>query len=767
MGVKRDGSWITYVIEAADLPTEEIVNACELVSRCGQPSICLETASRAAVGAPLVDEEGIEIGALLAIAAAGKRIAPAVEAVISELAGLTAPFAHPAQARAEKAQERSLSSDPAFLVRVLGKIQPLVSEIAGFSDILQREVIGTSRKRAGIIHQNANRVIRALKSVLDIVELETDAAIEPRAQTIDITVVARDALARHRSEIRKKGLSLELQKTHEDVEAHVDEQLVGQILDILLDNAVRYSDSGGVSVTVEKTLTEARIAVCDTGRGISAAFMPNLFEPFAASELEAQGRDSGVGLGLARARRLAEKTGSRITVASTPGKETRFTLISPLAVAGGDSHGGSEVPVVDAHAPVRLDLSGKPLVLFLEDNGVARRVIEMMIGKAYEPVAVATADDALRLAREHEFDLLLLDIALNERRTGVEVLQSIRKMPRYKSVPAIACTAYALPGLRERYMQAGFDEFIAKPFRAEQLMELMKSVLESGRREAESEEIVEEIDIELPPLPGTLPQMIELISGGDDAVGTEEVTNILKADPVATSWVLGHVNSAFYSVRGQVSTVDRAVTLLGGEPICNLVVAGLLARTFDSGGSTEVRTVHEQIVKTSLATAGFARELAAAIEMENPELAFTAGIMHDMGRMCLLAHDPPAYAELWIDGDGVHAPELGQELLNFGIDHVSLGLKVSRKWSLPPEIHAVIASYEKPDRAEAQHRSLATIVAVARAAALELISGESPHLERAIRRLEGVYEVEPGSLSQLLREREADVRSLIDSVQLG
>ena len=760
IGLKKGGDWSTFAFDAEDLSTDEIIQVCEQVSGCGLTTIRCEISSRAAAGAPLRDPEGTVVGVLLAFAESNAPLLASIESILAELAGLLSPFASIPVGGSGSHPERGIASDPAFMVRVFGRIQPLVSEIVGFSDVLRREVIGASRNRAGIIHRNASRVVSSLRSVLDLVELESDTSARPSSVT-DMNTAARHALARHRSAIRKRGLGLELQGSDEPVEALVDENAVQRILDVLLGNAVQYTDDGSITIIVEKTMTEARITVRDTGRGIPKESIPKLFEPFYSGDSASPGGERGMGLGLAVARRLAAQNHASIIVASKPGKGSEFTLAAPLVSVGGDS---ADVP--EPSVGVRHDLSNKPLLLFVEDNAVARRVIGMMVGNTFELISASTVDEALEQAREHQFDLFLLDIALNERRTGVELLQAIRSMERYRDVPAVACTAYSLPGLREQYLKSGFDEYIAKPFRAEQLLNLLNQVLETGRRDVVGDPFQEEIDIELPPLPGTLPKMLELVSGGDDAVGAEEVTLILKSDPVATSWVLGHVNSAFYSVRGQVTTVDRAVTLLGGEPICNLVVAGLLARTFKFSADPEVRRVHEHIVKVSLATAGFARDLSAAVGMENPELAFTAGVMHDIGRMCLLAHDGPSYAKLWIDDDGIRAPEVGQELINFGIDHMSLGLKVSRKWSLPPAIHAVIENYEKADHAEAQHRSQASLVAVARAAALELIVGESTDLERVIQRLEAVYEAERGSLLQVVRDRTEDVKSLIDSVRL-
>ena len=116
-------------------------------------------------------------------------------------------------------------------------------------------------------------------------------------------------------------------------------------------------------------------------------------------------------------------------------------------------------------------------VLALEDNAESRLLLRHLLRKEFDAVIVAGADETLAVAAEHAFDVMLLDINLGEKRTGVDVLQALRTLPGYADVPALACTAYALPGDRERFLEAGFAKYVSKPFVKAELIEALHNAV--------------------------------------------------------------------------------------------------------------------------------------------------------------------------------------------------------------------------------------------------------------------------------------------------
>lgn len=108
--------------------------------------------------------------------------------------------------------------------------------------------------------------------------------------------------------------------------------------------------------------------------------------------------------------------------------------------------------------------NSKPRILAVEDNSETQLLLKHLLQTSFDIVVVAGVEDALDAVEEHEFDVLLLDINLSEQRTGTDLLHLLRKRDDLQNVPAIALTAYAMPGDREDFLDAGFDHYVSKPF---------------------------------------------------------------------------------------------------------------------------------------------------------------------------------------------------------------------------------------------------------------------------------------------------------------
>ncbi|MEF8796332.1 MAG: response regulator [Salinivenus sp.] len=119
----------------------------------------------------------------------------------------------------------------------------------------------------------------------------------------------------------------------------------------------------------------------------------------------------------------------------------------------------------------------KPRVLAVEDNSETQLLLEHLLKKSYEVVVVAGVDEALDTVSDTHFDALLLDINLSEERTGTDLLHLLRERNDLNDVPAIALTAYAMPGDREDFLESGFDQYVSKPFTRADLTEAIETSL--------------------------------------------------------------------------------------------------------------------------------------------------------------------------------------------------------------------------------------------------------------------------------------------------
>jgi CheY-like chemotaxis protein len=118
-----------------------------------------------------------------------------------------------------------------------------------------------------------------------------------------------------------------------------------------------------------------------------------------------------------------------------------------------------------------------PCILAVEDNSETQLLLEHLLKESFEVVVVPGVDDALKAVDDHSFDALLLDINLSEERTGTDLLHLLREREDVGDVPAIALTAYAMPGDREDFLEAGFDQYVSKPFTRADLTDAIESSL--------------------------------------------------------------------------------------------------------------------------------------------------------------------------------------------------------------------------------------------------------------------------------------------------
>ncbi|MEP0545396.1 MAG: ATP-binding protein [Rhodothermales bacterium] len=345
---------------------------------------------------------------------------------------------------------------------------PLVS-ILGFAELLAEEPDDGVREMGATIYRSAQRLHDTMNSVLDLAQLEGNGvAYQPEA--VNVGAEAERIAQPFRAAAEAKGLALRV-KLIPDAEALVDRAAFGRILSVLLSNAVKFTQDGGIGLDVEADSHRVVVRVSDTGVGISEDFLPHLFDEF-QQESTGMGRSyDGNGLGLAITKRLVDMMGGRIMVKSVVGEGTVFAVAFGRSWTGPPSGDG-----LPAGAGATSVLTARPRVLVVEDNADTRRLVERTIAEYYDVETAADAETALALAQHAWFDLLLLDVNLGPGPGGVDLLRSLRAIPAYAYVPALAVTAYALPGDHRRLLEAGFSGYLSKPFTRDELLYALDGV---------------------------------------------------------------------------------------------------------------------------------------------------------------------------------------------------------------------------------------------------------------------------------------------------
>jgi HD-like signal output (HDOD) protein len=235
-------------------------------------------------------------------------------------------------------------------------------------------------------------------------------------------------------------------------------------------------------------------------------------------------------------------------------------------------------------------------------------------------------------------------------------------------------------------------------------------------------------EIKLPPLPHTLPAILKLRAQKDQDVAS--LAAIIQQDPVLTAGVLRRVNSAYYGLSREIARVDRAIHLLGYREVLALVLAAIVNKTFPFNNTASIRSVYEHIMKHSFATAVLARHLAQESELTDAETAYTAGVMHQIGRLVMLTSLPQVYADVWLrltpnrDLKNLVAPDAKREQILLHTNYVQVGTILAAQWKLPADLATVIGHHLNPAGVEdPEQRTLTTIVAVGRAASEQMLHG--------------------------------------------
>jgi PAS domain S-box-containing protein len=392
---------------------------------------------------------------------------------------------------ARSAAERLSEMKDEFLATLSHELRTPLSAILGWAHILRRGAgkPGDLAKGLDVIERNSRIQTKLIDELLDTSRI-TSGKVRLDVQPMDPAVFVLAAVETVRPAADAKGIRIEHAFEVPAATVAGDPNRLQQVVWNLLSNAIKFTAQGGtVEVKLTRVGSEVEISVRDTGVGISAEFLPHVFERFRQADASTTRRHGGLGLGLAIVRSLVEQHGGSVHAASAgEGQGATFTARLPLAQRQGRSQPGAEQPSQagrpDADVASQdfraVDLAGLK-VLVVDDEPDARILLERVLGECEASVLVtSSAEEALRLLDTESADVMVSDIGMPDV-DGYELMRRIRALGQLRggSMPAIALTAFARPEDRQRALDAGFHEHMPKPV---ELSELVAKVAELGRR---------------------------------------------------------------------------------------------------------------------------------------------------------------------------------------------------------------------------------------------------------------------------------------------
>ncbi len=383
-----------------------------------------------------------------------------------------------------------------FLASMSHEIRTPINSILGMNEMILRENNDeTIEGYARTIASSGKLLLSIVNDVLDFSKIESG-KMEISLANYSFASLIRDINGIVEERTEGKGLDYEL-KIEDDVpDGHYsDEFRIKQVLINLLTNAVKYTDSGKISLHVggefmsmddPNGIFGLEITVSDTGRGIKDADKSGLFDAFSRVDLKKNRNIEGTGLGLAIVSKILESIGGSIRVESEYGKGSSFIAVIPVKVIDHTpvnvriSEGASRSSAFDASAKYYSDfIAPEAKILAVDDNSVNLNIVKLFLKSNHiVPDMCSSGQEAIEMCKKKKYDLLLLDHMMPSP-DGIETLHLIRESADSvnKDTPAIVLTANALAGSRQIYIDAGFADYLTKPIDSDRLESAIKEYI--------------------------------------------------------------------------------------------------------------------------------------------------------------------------------------------------------------------------------------------------------------------------------------------------
>lgn len=406
---------------------------------------------------------------------------------------------------ATRAAEASNEAKTQFLANMSHEIRTPMHGVIGLTELLEASPLNDrQRQYVTTVKDSASTLVTILNDILDASRLEAG-QLQLHKAPFDLRAMCENVCLLFTGEAQRKQLELSVQYDNSLPDCFEgDADRMRQILLNLVANAIKFTDFGYVQLRVRgrqtTTQTHLHIAIADSGLGVPASQTEAIFERFA--QASPQERAGGAGLGLAICRGLAEAMRGTLNVTANEPAGSIFFLLVALRTARVQNNEAEEVnsslntnqlprmsSATDAESPVtrHLNHTGEARVLIAEDNEVNRMFLTHFLrSKNFAFEFAENGVVAVEKATAGHFDLVLMDISM-PLLNGIEATRQIRQLETdtgRSPIPIIAVTASAIPGDRERFLAAGMNDYLPKPYRIDEFQNMLTNWLPGAVREA-------------------------------------------------------------------------------------------------------------------------------------------------------------------------------------------------------------------------------------------------------------------------------------------
>jgi CheY-like chemotaxis protein/nitrogen-specific signal transduction histidine kinase len=370
----------------------------------------------------------------------------------------------------QKAEQASRMKSQ-FLANMSHEIRTPLNAIEGFSRVMAETDSAEDRmKYMEIVESNNSRVLALINEILDL------SRVEAGEITINKSMTDLSELCRNIQLIFKfrcpETVRLSWSNPTMNVTLNTDTNRLTQIFSNLISNALKHTTQG--SITYGYRLIndgqEVEFFVSDTGSGIAKEDLDHIFTTYMSRDAENQ---NGYGLGLALCKIIIEKMGGSINVTSKIGQGSTFTFILPFEGTIGGMRKNSRTTTNSRTIRVntKTDVKNAPLILVAEDEDSNFELVKIVLSKRYRLMRAVNGIEAVTFCEDDRPDLILMDIRMPDM-NGLDATRIIKEVNH--DIPIVALSAYAFEENIREAKAAGCDEFMAKPFRVEDLLDVVK-----------------------------------------------------------------------------------------------------------------------------------------------------------------------------------------------------------------------------------------------------------------------------------------------------
>jgi CheY-like chemotaxis protein/HPt (histidine-containing phosphotransfer) domain-containing protein len=380
------------------------------------------------------------------------------------------------------AAEEATMAKSDFLANMTHELRTPLNSIIGFAGLLakSRSLKPADRRYVDIIDGSSQSLLALVNDILDFSTLESG-SVQLHPTPFSLPKLIGRVAASFALIAKEKGLTVKIERAEKVGAAHFgDEMRIRQVLVNLVNNAVKFTSKGGVTIAVSvaehsDSVQRLRIEVRDTGIGIAPEKLEALFGRFAQADSSIHSRFGGTGLGLAISQRLVELMGGEIGVESVEGKGTTLWLTLTLpcidrsALAENEAPTGSEAKGAGRH------------ILVVDDVDLNRELVTALLAPLGHSVhQAADGAEAVTAVASTDYDLVLMDVQMPGM-DGLSATRAIRAVNRFAQLPIIAMTAQALPAQIETCHEAGMNDYLAKPITPAALIAAIDKWAGAGR----------------------------------------------------------------------------------------------------------------------------------------------------------------------------------------------------------------------------------------------------------------------------------------------